>query len=300
VKKSIEAAARRPCFLSPALMKAAALPPSLAPVARRWTTSGTCPGLAGPLVVAFASELLDGSIRAAGGGAATRYLIVADVPEPALMRLPAALQVRRPDYRLYVTRDVGVVRRLLVSSLRPDPRLGIVDAYALGDTLVVLTGDAEIRSFPFAALAPLAGFPAEQRAAFDIDEDGAYLHWPAADVHLGASQLLQAVDPMFLADVEIARSSNDFTGRALRALREERGLRQSDVAGLSERQVRRIEDGISRLRSSSAESFAEAFGTSVSDLLGEIGRRAAAIRTDEQVSPARARPARAATRAARS
>ncbi|MFL5540305.1 MAG: hypothetical protein ACJ8J0_15045, partial [Longimicrobiaceae bacterium] len=156
-------AAAQPCHISPALLEAASLSPALRRVARGAAGRGAEPALVAPVIVGFASELLSGATAGfppVCGGPTTRYLVVIDVPEPALMRLPTVLELRRPDYRVHVTRDVGVVRRLLVSSLREDPRLGVVDAYLLGDALVVLTGDFEIRSFPvervpeLAALAP--------------------------------------------------------------------------------------------------------------------------------------------------
>ncbi|MFL5383871.1 MAG: hypothetical protein ACJ8GN_15225 [Longimicrobiaceae bacterium] len=270
----------QPCHISAALLKAGSLSAALRRVARRIAAPGTGAALAAPVVAGFASELLSGTTAfpAACGGLSTRYLVVIDVPEPALMRLPALLELRRPDYRLHVTRNVGAVRRLLVSSLREDPRLGVVDAYLLGDALIVLTGDFEIRSFPIARVPELAALSADERGAFEIDADGAYLHWPARDLHVGVSQLLQATDPAFATGIEIERNSNDLGGRALRSIREERGVRQIDVPGLSERQVRRIEDGLSRLRPASASSFAAALGMSVGDLLAEIGRRAVQLR----------------------
>jgi hypothetical protein len=275
-------AAAQPCHISPALLEAASLSPALRRVARGATGRGAEPALVAPVVASLASELLSGTAEGfppACGGPTTRYLVVIDVPEPALMRLPAVLELRRPDYRLHVTRDLGVVRRLLVSSLREDPRLGVVDAYLLGDALVVLTGDFEIRSFPVERVPELAALAPDERGTFEIDADGAYLHWPARDLHVGVSQLLQATDPAFATDIEIERNSNDLSGRALRSLREERGVRQVDVPGLSERQVRRIEDGLSRLRPASAASLAAALGMSVGDLLAEVGRRAVQLRS---------------------
>ena len=237
--------------------------------------------LAAPVVAGFASEFIlsrHGKKLPPRRGTSTRYLAVIDVPEPALMRLPAVLELRRPEYRLHVTRDAGVVRRLLVSSVRDDPRLGVIDAYVLGNAIVVLSGDFELRSFPIDRVPALASMAPGERSAFGIDADGSYLHWPAHDVHLGVSQLLQAADPAFLIDIEIERNSNDFSGRALRTIREERGVRQADIPGLSERQVRRIEDGVSRLRPVSASSFADALGMTVAELLAEIGRRATELR----------------------
>lgn len=269
-----------PRFISRKLQTAAALSAPLRRIARR-IGAGEGADRSAPVVAGFASEFIfptPGENLPPGRNSSTRYLAVIDVPEPALMRLPGVLELRRPEYRLHVTRDVGVVRRLLVSSLRDDPRLGIVDAYVLGDSLVVLTGDFELRSFPIARVPALASIPSSERSAFEIDADGSYLYWPEPDLHLGVSQLLQAADPAYLIDIEIERNSNDFSGRALRSIREERGLRQADVPGLSERQVRRIEDGVSRLRPASARSLADALELTVAELLAQIGRRATELR----------------------
>jgi hypothetical protein len=268
-----------PFFISRKLETAAALSAPLKRVARQIGSAGGV--FVAPVVAGFASEFIDSdrTIRTLPHRSpSTRYLAVIDVPEPALMRLPGVLELRRPEHRLHVTRDVGTVRRLLVSSLRTDPRLGLVDAYVLRDSLVVLTGDFESRSFPIDRIPVLVSIAPSERSAFEIDADGSYLHWPAHDLHLGVSQLLQAADPAFLIDIEIERNSNDFSGRALRMIREARGLRQADVPGLSERQVRRIEDGVSRLRPASARSLAAALEMTVSDLLTEIGRRATQLR----------------------
>lgn len=263
-------------FVSPRLLRAAKLPSHLRKLADGPHTT------AAPIVVAFASELIVTHKPAPlhfRRDSSTRYLVIIDVPEPAVMRLPAILDLRRPEQRLHVTRDVGALRRLLVASLRGDPRLGIVDAYLLGDELVVLCGDLESRSFPLTRLPGVASLPPADRNALKIDGDGSYLYWAAGDLHLGVSQLLQSADPAFLTDVYIERHTRDATGRALRAMREERQLRQIDIPGLSERQVRRIEEGISRLRVASAECFARAFGIPLNDLLEEAARRAPLLRS---------------------
>ena len=65
-----------------------------------------------------------------------------------------------------------------------------------------------------------------------------------------------------------------------RVLREARGLRQKDVSDLSERQVRRIEQGVSRLTEPSARAFADAFGVTLGEFLDEVARRASALAKD--------------------
>jgi hypothetical protein len=258
------------------------------------TLAGSLPPdeMAAPLVVAYASELILGNGTALPRWHSrpdTRFLIIIDVPEPAIIRLPELLGLRRADDRIHATRDPGAIRRLIISLSRRDPFLGIVDAYIVGNTLDVVTGDFVLRSFPLDRVPGLDALGDVAAREFEIDEDGSYLHWPAGDLHMGVSQLLQAVDPMYLAEIEIERYSNDHTGAALRSIREEKRVRQSDIRGLSERQVRRIEDGISRLRADTARKFAEAFAMPLGDLLNEVARRAGQLRSAQETAPAEAK-----------
>jgi hypothetical protein len=276
-------------YLSRAAMRAANLPRHL----RALPPEAGLEALRSPVVVLCASEIL---IRLRGddqpawpSSPETRYLVVVDVPEPAVGGVAAKLGVKRPDYRLHLTRDADAIRRLLVGLRRRQPVLGIVDAYLLGPDLHVLTADFEPRCFPLRRLPMLSGLAAQERAELILDEDGSYLHWPGKDLHVGVSQLLQAVDPAYMADIAIDRNERDKAGLALRQMREARGLKQSDIPGISARQVSRIEAGVSRLRYDAAQTFARAFGMEASELLDELGHRAPAIRTAARPRPVRTR-----------
>lgn len=225
------------------------------------------------LVVACASEVIaEGTrFRPDWAGAETFYLLFMDVALPAVMRLPTLLGLHKPDRRLHVTRDCRSLRRLLIASRRAVPMEGMVDAYVVKEELVLVLGDLTVRSFPRRELPGVGHLSESCFSDFGIDPDGSYLRWSAEDVDLGVSGILQAVDPMYLADVEIDRLSREDTGKALRRMREERGLRQRDVAGLSERQVRRLEKGTSRLTADAARDFAEAFGLSLDRFLEVLG-----------------------------
>lgn len=232
-----------------------------------------------PVIVAFASELIRHSIALPewSAGGTTRYLMIVDVPDQVLPQVFSTLDLRRPDQRVHATRDAGVIRRLLVATARREPMLGIVDAYVWNQTLTLVTGDFQFRSFPLNRVPRIAGLPVEEQGQFEVNVDGSHLYWPSGDIHLGVSQILQNVDPMYLADIAIERNRQDHTGAALRRLREEHRLRQADITGLSERQVRRIEEGISRLRVETAEKFATAFGIELGALLHQVGRYAGEI-----------------------
>lgn len=227
------------------------------------------------VVVALASEFVRGGVKQlpAWVGTETFYLVFSDVPLPAHMRLPTLLGLHKPDRRLHLTRDREALRRLLIARLRRVPVEGIVDAYVVADELVLVLGDLTIRSFPRRQVPGPGHWEEAEFAAFEIDPDGSFLRWPELDLDLGVSSLLQAVDPMYLAEVEIKRLAREDVGTALRELREAAGLRQEDVPGLSARQVRRLEKSTSRLTADAAGRIAEAIGIPLERLLEELGTR---------------------------
>jgi transcriptional regulator with XRE-family HTH domain len=61
-------------------------------------------------------------------------------------------------------------------------------------------------------------------------------------------------------------------GQAIRSLREARGLKQSDIKGLEERTVRRIEKGETRATVNALAKLAEAHEVSLTDYLGELAK----------------------------
>lgn len=240
----------------------------------------THPGSAPGVVVALASELM-GPERVELPGwvdTDTRYLVVLDVPEQAALRLASMLQLHKPDHRLQVCRDPSVVKRLVIALNRPAPWEGILDAYVLENSLVLVLGDASVREFPIARLPRIGRLDPQEVARFEIDSDGSYLYWPDQDVHMGPSQMLQAVDPEYLSAIEIRRYQMENVSQALLDMRKARQLKQTEIQGLSERHVRRLEKEKVRLTVDAATKFANAFGLSLSGFLDELSERITAMR----------------------
>jgi transcriptional regulator with XRE-family HTH domain len=80
--------------------------------------------------------------------------------------------------------------------------------------------------------------------------------------------------------VEVRRyPASAATGALIAELRENRGLRQRDIEGLSERHVRRIEQGIARLTGDSAGKLAGAFGLGLDEFLFHVASSVAADRS---------------------
>ncbi len=247
---------------------------------------------AGPepsLVVAVASELIGPNriTLPSWVGTETRYLVVLDLPEQAVLRLASTLRLHKPDQRLQVCRDPLVVKRLVIALKRPAPWEGILDAYFLDDSLVVVLGDMSVREFPIRRLPRVGRFEPAVLSNFVIDSAGSYLFWPDADVHMGPSQMLQAVDPMYLADVEIRRYELEKISLALLDMRNDRRLRQTEIPGLSERHVRRLEKEEVRLTVEAATKFACAFGLMLSEFLDELSERITALKRNVESKPPR-------------
>lgn len=232
------------------------------------------------LIVARASELI-GPNRVtlpSWVNAETRYVVVLDVPEQAVLRLASTLRLHKPDRRLRLSRDPLVVKRLIIALKRPAPWEGILDAFVLEDSLVAILGDVSVREFPIGRLPKVGKLERREFRRFEIDSAGSYLYWPCQDIHMGPSQMLQAVDPMFLAEVEIRRFEMENVSQALEDMRNVRRLKQTEIIGLSERHVRRLEREEVRLTIEAATKFAGAFGLTLSEFLDELSDRITALR----------------------
>lgn len=240
------------------------------------------------LVVALASELIGPNriMLPKWVDTETRYLVVLDLPEQAVLRLASALRLHKPDQRLQVCRDPLVVKRLVIALRRPAPWEGILDAYILEDSIVVVLGDMSARQFPTRKLPQVGRLEPAVLSHFEIDSAGSYLYWPDGDVHMGPSQLLQAVDPRFLSDVEIRRYQMENVSQVLLDMRNDRRLRQTEIPGLSERHVRRLEKEEVRLTVEAATKFACAFGLTLSEFLDELSERITALRRNVLIESA--------------
>jgi len=150
----------------------------------------------------------------------------------------------------------------------------IIDARWEEDTLVVVSpiGNRFIKlRVPLEKLSVLQGHNGQERKNFEIDEDGAFIYWPDLDIHLGWEQFEQAVDPRaYLKAKQQAEAFNKTYGIAVRELREKSELRQSDIIGLTSRQVGRIERGECRATHNALSKLAKAHNMSISDYMNEL------------------------------
>lgn len=153
----------------------------------------------------------------------------------------------------------------------------IADASIADDRLFVTSCAMEPFELPADSISVLRSVPLSDRSKFEIDEDGSFLHWPGRNIHLDLDTIRVAIDPAARKRAFDAKAVRNVRyGKAIAQLRLEKGLKQSDIPGLSERQVRRIERG----ESSGYESLsrmAAAHGMSLDQYLNKLANITATI-----------------------
>lgn len=146
----------------------------------------------------------------------------------------------------------------------------VADADLVGETLLVTTCAFAKLEVPAGAVPALRRLSPDQLQSLSIAADGAYLHWPAADLHLDLEALRMAVDPRLAERARAERLAHDQRfGQAVAAVRRRHGLGQADIPGVSDRQVRRIEHG-ARPRLSTIATLAAAHRQNVEAYLAEL------------------------------
>lgn len=162
-------------------------------------------------------------------------------------------------------------RRMDAAAQLPHGPPLLLDAQITDGHLKVTSTAFDRLEVPITSIPALAHQPPAFIASFEIDEEGAYLYWPAADVHLGWEQLVQITNPA--AALKAKQKSTAFNqryGAAIRAVREKHGVDSQAVPGLSSRQLTRIEAGECRLTSAAAAKLAKAHGMDSNEYLNQL------------------------------
>jgi hypothetical protein len=166
------------------------------------------------------------------------------------------------------------VERILLALDSGDYEGRIIDARWEGDTLAVVSPAANCFNklrVPLEKLTVLQGHNRQELENFEIDEEGVFIYWPDLDIHLGWEQFEQAVNEgAYLKARQQSEAFNKAYGIAIRELRQKSQLRQSDIKGLTPRQVGRIERGECRATHNALSKLAKAHKMSISDYMNEL------------------------------
>ncbi len=160
-------------------------------------------------------------------------------------------------------------------ALQPDDSRGsIIDAYLAGNTLLVRGPRYRMLHVPVSSVPSLRGQPRAVLQNFEIDPDGSFIHWPDLDVHLGWNQFLQAVDPgEFRKAQQRSAGFNERYGAAIRKVREAGGDYCSRrLLALTERQLRRIEQGECRATTAALTALAKAHGLDLNEYMEKLAK----------------------------
>lgn len=137
---------------------------------------------------------------------------------------------------------------------------------------------------PFDMLPSLAKIPPEERSNFELDEDGSYIYWPSADIHLDMEVLRAAVDKERQDKLNYERVIYDqYFGVAVALVRKAHNIRQTDIVGISERHIRRIERG-ERPKLETLRKLAQAHGINLNDYLEEIAQTVSKLKESTSLS----------------
>lgn len=149
----------------------------------------------------------------------------------------------------------------------------IASALVLSDSLVVMGCDLKVWEVPMASIPCFERVPVEERANFEIDEDGSYLYWESADLHVDLEDFKAAVEPEFkeqllMKKLEYGKSY----GRAIAAVRKAHNLTQSEIEGITDRQIRRIEKEGQQPTLNALKKLAQAHGMDLEGYLAEVSK----------------------------
>lgn len=185
-------------------------------------------------------------------------------------------------------------RRVLAAWIHGAQEDLIADARVANDCLFVTSCTLKEYDVPIDEIPSLSGLPKSELTNFEIDEDGSYIHWPGPDIHLDLETIRATNDPSVRqrALVEKLRHERRY-GEAIATFRVAQGLKQSEIDGLSERQVRRIEKG-TPTSYVALDKLARAHGMDLSNYLNELARIVSARKSRKQQSDLLEGPTRTA------
>lgn len=171
---------------------------------------------------------------------------------------------------MFVHQDATVPRRVLNAyCIGAEDKL-VANAEVIKDKLHVLSCSAAAYTISFDDWHVLGRIEMQDRVDFEIAEDGGYIHWPSADVHLDIESIRAQTDEGFRKQLLVERlERNERMGQAIATLRKTMKLRQGDIKGLSDRQVRRIERG-EGTKVAAFKSLAKAHGMGLDEYLSAI------------------------------
>ena len=187
----------------------------------------------------------------------------------------------------YIAADPAALRRLVMACQANAEQHLMASAAVEDGKLVAWSCEPRRYEVAISEIPAVAEMNPSGLKEFQLSSTGSRIRWAAGDVDLDLDTIRAYADPIIRRQhqAELREEASRYAD-AIRRLRVEKGLTQSDVAGLSERQVRRLEEGGSIPHSATLAKLAAAHGLSTDEYLAELAQRSTASRK----SGRRARP----------
>ena len=183
----------------------------------------------------------------------------------------------------YISSNVDAVRRILMAHAIGAERNLIASATVMDGVLSVWSCEPKLYQSTAGEIPALRALEPEEQANLSVSASGSRIHWAAGDIDLDMDAIREFIDPSERKAAESKyRADAAQYGVAIRRVREHSGLRQTNIPGLSEREVRRLENGEVFPHSHTLKKLADAHGWSVTEYMGEVA-------LESKKSPARRR-----------
>lgn len=174
--------------------------------------------------------------------------------------------------------DADAIRRMIFArSVGAGEKL-IASAAVIDDQLIAWSCEPQQYVCPLDKLPGVKDLPASRQREFVLSESGGRISWPSADTDLDLDAIRARCDEDYRKerDRRIRQETSNYAV-AIRELREQRGLKQSGIEGVSEREVRRIEKGEQVPRLATLKKLARAHQMSVDEYLEELAARSESV-----------------------
>lgn len=183
---------------------------------------------------------------------------------------------RRLETEPFVAPDADAARRVAQAHAVGAEKDLIASASVEDGKLLVWSCEPKRYDVPISDLPALARLDEDGLLDFQLSSSGSRLHWNSGDIDLNLDTIREYADPEVRKRHDAVRRKEAARyGKAIRALREQAGLKQSAVSGLSERQVRRLEEGATLPHAETLRKLSAAHDLSVDDYLKKLARLSA-------------------------
>jgi len=171
----------------------------------------------------------------------------------------------------YVAPDWKSLRRILLARRRDAEDELIASASIEDRTLWLWSCEPKLYRCPAAVVPALSALSTEELRRFELSESGSRIRWPEQDIDLSLEAIRAHVDPKTRREQErrFRRDAQRY-GRAIKKLREQQGIKQTDIEDISDRELRRLESGSVFPHTSTLEKLAKAHEMTVEEYMSKL------------------------------